>query len=99
MVTFRRELLTIHPAEHSKDVEHRQINAVAGQRPETGKRRLIFKFKRPRQRAFEIHAIFAGQFKFARDALGRVAGINRLVAVAKLRRFGTRRKCPDRIHR
>ena len=55
------------------------------QHAEAGEVRLVLELERPRQRAFEVHAVPVGQVVLAREARGRVAGVHRAVAVAELR--------------
>ena len=74
-----------HLAEHAEHVEHRLVDAVGGQRAKAGEIRLIFEFERPSEGAFEIHAVPAGQIVLAGEAGGRVAGVQRAVAIVVLR--------------
>ena len=46
-VTFHCEALAVHPGEHAKDVQHRQIKAIARERAKACKEGLVFKFKSP----------------------------------------------------
>ena len=61
----------------------------------TGEIRLVFKLESPRQRAFEIHAVFVRQFVFARENRRRVAGKHRRIAVAEL--FSLTRRAAVRV--
>src|SRR5258708_27108044 len=65
MIAFNLESTPAHAAKHSKYVEHRFVDAVAGQRPEPSEVRLILELKRPGQRTLQMHAVFFGQFLFA----------------------------------
>ena len=82
--------LAAHPAEHAKDVEHRQIKTAAGQRAKAGKQRLVFEFEGPCQSPFEIHSVLVRQFVFSRETRGSVTRIHRRVAVAQLRSLASR---------
>ena len=91
--------LAAHLGEHPENVQHRQVKPVAGERAEAGERRLVFKFKRPRQRALEIHAVLVREIQRARKTRGGVAGIHRAVAIGRPAGRCRRRSLRDRIRR
>src|SRR6185295_6505051 len=82
-VAFHREALAAHFGKKAEDVEHRLIDAIARERTEAGEVRLVLKFERPSQRAFEIHTMFLSEIVFAPEARGGVARIHRAVAIGE----------------
>src|SRR5213082_4080031 len=82
-VAFHRQPPAVHLAEHAEDVEHRLVDAVAGERAEPGEVRMVLKLECPGESAFDIHAVALGQLGDASEARGGVARIHRPVAISE----------------
>src|SRR5439155_10617493 len=83
-VAGHRKPPAAHFGEHAENVEHGLVDAVARQRTEPGEVRLVLKFKRPGEGAFDVHAVPFGQVVDAREARGGVARIHRAIAIGEL---------------
>ena len=75
VAAFDGYAIAMHQRRHAEDVQHRLVDAIGRQRPETVEVRLVLEFKRPGQHALDVRLMLVGELEDVVHCDGRVARV------------------------